>query len=125
MKGPMINQNLVIAILIGVFVGFLVSDGAEALSNPMPELTDSPVVECTTTPTLIAPSTTAVGSICVQNENATEVYLGGKTVTTTTGLVLPAGAAGEPSTLCFDAQRTYCIVSSGTHDVRVGYGLRQ
>lgn len=116
--------NVIITILLVAVVGLVVSD-AEALSNPMPELTDSPVVSCGTSPTLIAPSLTAVGSICVQNEGAVAVYLGGKSVTTSTGLVIPAGSAGDPETLCFDAQRTYCIVAAASQNVRVGYGLRQ
>lgn len=120
------NRAILLSAVVGAVLALSLSRGVSALSMPMPELTDSPVVSCGTSPTVIAPNTAqAVGSICLQNESAVAIYVGGKTVTTSTGLIIPAGAADDPSTLCFDASRTYCIVASGSEDVRVGYGLRQ
>jgi len=100
---------------------------AVAFQSPMPELKSAAVVSCGTSATIINPGAVgeSVQSICVQSAASNAVYIGGKTVTTSTGFILPPASATAPAELCFDAQRAYCIVAAATENVRVTYGLRQ
>jgi hypothetical protein len=120
------NPRIPLAIAAIVLVA-LAAPIAEAFQNPMPELKSGAVVACSTSATLISPAAAgeSVQSICVQSAASNAVYIGGKTVTTSTGFILPAASATAPVELCFDAQRAYCIVAAATENVRVTYGLRQ
>ena len=123
------NARVLLAIA-ALTLAALAAPIATAFQNPMPELKSAAVVACGTTPTLINPGagatfTSPVQSICVQSEATAAVYIGGSDVTAATGFILPPASATDPKTLCFDAQRAYCIVDAATEDVRIVYGLRQ
>lgn len=93
---------------------------ARALGPAMSTLESIAAVSCATTPTKIAlPTTSPARSICVQNQAAVDVYVGGSTVTTSNGFLLPAGSTTAPTSFCFDGQTGWCVVSASTSPVRV------
>ena len=67
----------------------------------------------TTTPMVALAKRT---SLCIQNSSGVPVYIGGSTVTTSTGILLNVA-----DSFCDDVGLTayYCIVASGTATVRV------
>lgn len=106
-----------VAVAVALMVG---AGGAVALSPAMAILQSTAAVSCGTTATQIAlPVATPARSICVQNLAAVDVYVGGPTVTTSTGFLLPAGSTSAPTQFCFDAQTGYCVVASSTSPLRV------
>lgn len=113
-------KNPLVVILAAVAFVLVMSGGAIALSPAMSLLASPPTVSCATTPTKIAlPVETPARSICVQNLDAVDVYVGGNNVTTSTGFLLPAGSTSAPTQFCFDAQTGWCIVASGTSPLRL------
>ena len=126
MKGSHMNPRVTLAVFAVALV-ILAAPIATAFQNAMPELKSAAVVACGTSATIINPGAVGeqVQSICVQSSASNAVYIGGSTVTTSTGFILPAASATAPVELCFDAQRAYCVVAAATENVRVVYGLRQ
>ena len=109
-----------LVVLVAVVLAGLASVGAVALSPAMSILASITPVSCGTTATLVAlPAGTPARSICIQNQDAVDVYVGGPTVTTANGYILPAGSAAAPTSFCFDAQSGYCVVAAATSPVRV------
>ena len=107
-------------ILAAIALVALTSVGAVALSPAMSTLQSITAVSCATSATKIAlPVDTPARSICVQNLEAVDVYVGGSNVTTSTGFLLPAGSTSAPTQFCFDAQTGWCVVASSTSPVRV------
>ena len=106
------------ALALVLFIGG--PPAARALSPAMSILASISPVSCGTTATLVAlPAGTPARSICIQNQEAVDVYVGGPTVTTANGFILPAGSAAAPTEFCFDAQSGYCVVAAATSPVRV------
>lgn len=72
-----------------------------------------------TTPTRLDPSDGVgpVGSFAVTNAGTLTVYLGGATVTTSTGVPLAVGQTFSADMAPNDA--LYAVAASGTHDCRV------
>ena len=107
-------------ILAAVALVALTSVGAVALAPAMSTLQSITAVSCATSATKIAlPVDTPARSICVQNLEAVDVYVGGSNVTTSNGFLLPAGSTSAPTQFCFDAQTGWCVVASSTSPVRV------
>ena len=93
---------------------------ARALSPAMSTLESIAAVSCGTTATKVAlPTASPARSICIQNQAAVDVYVGGSTVTTDNGFILPAGSTALPTEFCFDAQTGWCVVAAATSPVRV------
>jgi len=112
-------MNRLTFVLVVILVG-LAAVGVQALSPAMSTLESISPVSCGTTPTKIAlPTSSPARSICVQNQAAVDVFVGGSTVTTTNGFLLPSASTTAPQTFCFDAQTGWCRVASGTSPVRV------
>ena len=115
-------KNWQLAVLVGALV--LVFGGppaAKALSNPIRDLKNVEVSCTETTPVLIAP-TGGASSMCIQNENAGQVRIGGSGVTASNGLQISAtGHSGK--VFCADMTRAWCISESGTVVVDVVYGV--
>jgi hypothetical protein len=116
------KKHLPIIAVVALVVA-LAAPVAVALSPAMSMLNSIDPVSCGTTPTKIAldPSTPA-RSICVQNDQAVDVFVGGPTVSTANGHRLPSASTSAPSNFCFDAQTGWCIVASSTSPVRVTAG---
>lgn len=116
------KKHLPIVAVIALFVA-LAAPVAVALSPAMSTLNSIDPVSCGTSPTKIALDTaTPARSICVQNDQAVDVFLGGSDVTTTNGLRLPSASTAAPLTFCLDVQTLWCTVASSTSPVRVGAG---
>ena len=112
--------------VVCVFIAAVAAGGAVAFNTPMPALQSSAVVACGTSPTIINPGgTNSTRSICVQNETAVAIYVGGSDVTTSTGQIVPAGSLTDPKTFCFDAHHAWCTVAAATANARVTYGTAQ
>lgn len=93
---------------------------AVALSPAMSMLNSRAVVSCGTTPTKIElDNVQPARSLCVQNDQAVDVFIGGPTVTTSTGWRLPSATTAAPQNFCADVQTMYCIVASSTSPLRV------
>lgn len=106
------------ALALVLFIGG--PPAARALSPAMSILASIAPVDCGTTPTLVAlPAGTPARSICIQNIEAVDVYVGGSDVTTANGFLLPAASGTAPVPFCFDAQSGYCVVAAATSPVRV------
>jgi len=112
--------------LLCLLVAVVAGGSAVAFNTPMPALASGAVVACGTSPTIVNPGgTLAVRSVCIQNENAVAIYVGGPDVTTTTGQIIPAGSLTDPKTFCFDAHHAWCTVAAATANARVTYGIGQ
>jgi len=112
--------------LLCVLVAVVAGGSAVAFNSPMPALQSSAVVACSTTPTIINPGgTNSTRSICVQNETAVAIYVGGSDVTTSTGQIIPAGSLTDPKTFCFDAHHAWCTVAAASQNARVTFGNAQ
>ena len=112
--------------LICILVAVVAGGSAVAFNSPMGALASGPVVACGTSPTIVNPGgASSVRSICIQNENAVAIYVGGSDVTTTTGQIIPAGTLADPKTFCFDAHHAWCTVAAATSNARVTYGIGQ
>lgn len=115
------NRLLALALVVAGVVAIAVPT-AHALSTPMTEPVNI-VVTCGTTATLINPGSAFTSrSMCIQNESATIVRLGGNAVTGSVGLSIGSGAAAG-QVWCGDMRRMYCAVASGTVDVQVLAGI--
>ncbi len=115
------NRLLALALVVAGVVAIAVPT-AHALSTPMTEPVNV-VVTCGTSATLINPgSAFSSRSMCIQNESATVVRLGGSAVTGSVGLSIGSGAAAG-TVWCGDMRRMYCAVASGTVDVQVLAGI--
>ena len=116
------KKHLPVIAVVALFVA-LAAPVAVALSPAMSTLNSIAPVECATTPTKIAlPTTSPARSICVQNDKAVDVYVGGSDVTTANGILLPSASKAAPSTFCADVQTMWCVVGAATSPVRVGAG---
>ena len=113
-------MNKLHLVIVAVALVALASVGAVALSPAMSTLESIAAVSCGTSATKIAlPVATPARRICVQNLEAVDVYVGGASVTTSTGFLLPAGSTTAPTQFCFDAQTGWCVVAAATSPVRV------
>lgn len=117
------KKHLPVIAVIAVFVAVM-APAAVALSPAMSMLNSISPISCATTPTKIQlPSTVQPArSICVQNMEAVDVYVGGPDVTTSNGFKVQAGTASAPTNWCFDAQTGWCVVASSTSPIRVVAG---
>lgn len=114
------NRIVAIALAIAGVIALSIP-AAHALSTPMTEPVNI-VVTCGTTATIINPgSAFSSRSMCIQNDSATAVHLGGSAVTGTTGLTISSG--GKSDTWCGDMRRMYCAVAAGSVDVQVLAGI--
>lgn len=115
-------KRLILVAVVVVLVG-LAAVGASALSPAMATLASISPVSCATTATKIAlPVATPARSLCVQNQAAVDVYVGGSDVTTANGFLLPSASVTAPTSFCFDGQTAWCVVASSTSPVRVVAG---
>lgn len=115
------NRLFSLALVVAGVVAIAIP-AAHALSTPMTEPVNI-VVTCGTTATIINPGGLfSSRSMCIQNESATVVRLGGSAVTGSTGLSIGSGAAAG-TVWCGDMRRMYCAVTAGTVDVQVLAGL--
>lgn len=118
-------KEKILLVILAVAVGFIATMKVQALSPAMSDLKTAPLAVCGTTPTLLVPSslaqTTPPRSIFVQNLTATDIYIGGKDVTTSTGILIPAGSTTKQE-FSGDFYRGYCIVASSTANLRVAFG---
>ena len=118
------SRYLALAVVVIALV--CVAPIAVAFNSPMGALASGAVVACGTSPTIVNPGgASSVRSICIQNENAVAIYVGGSDVTTTTGQIIPAGTLADPKTFCFDAHHAWCTVAAATSNARVTYGIGQ
>jgi len=109
-----------LAIIVAVVLAGLASVGAVALSPAMSTLVSITAVSCATSATVVAlPVSSPARSVCIQNLDAVDVYVGGPTVTTANGFLLPAGSTTAPTQFCFDGQTGWCVVAAATSPVRV------
>ena len=93
---------------------------AVALSPAMSMLNSPAVVSCGTTATKIElANPQPARSLCVQNDQAVDVFIGGPDVTTSTGWRLPSASTSAPQNFCADVQTMWCVVASSTSNVRV------
>ena len=93
---------------------------AVALSPAMSMLNSPAVVSCGTTATKIELNNVQTArSICVQNDQAVDVFIGGSSVTTSTGWRLPSASTSAPQSFCADVQTLWCVVASSTSPLRV------
>ena len=114
------NRIIAIALALAGVIALSIP-AAHALSTPMTEPVNI-VVTCGTTATIINPgSAFSSRSMCIQNDSATAVHLGGSAVTGTTGLTISSG--GKSDTWCGDMRRMYCAVAAGSVDVQVLAGI--
>ncbi len=103
-----------------VLVVAIAAPVAVALSPAMSMLNSPAVVSCGTSPTKIElPVTSPARSLCVQNDQAVDVFIGGSDVTTSTGWRLPSASTSAPQNFCADVQTMWCVVASSTSNVRV------
>lgn len=103
-----------------VLVVAIAAPVAVALSPAMAVLNSPAVVACGTSPTKIELSVaTPARSLCVQNDQAADVFIGGPDVTTSTGWRLPSASTAAPQNFCADVQTMWCVVASSTSNVRV------
>lgn len=114
MRKPLIALAA-IALLVAI-----VAPAAVALSPAMGIMNSTAVVSCATTATQISlPVTNPARSICVQNDQAVDVFIGGSDVTTATGLRLPSASTAAPQNFCADVQTLWCVVAASTSPLRV------
>lgn len=108
---------IIAAVVLAVVIAAPV---AVALSPAMALLNSPAVVSCGTTATKIElPVATPARSLCVQNDQAVDVFIGGPDVTTSTGWRLPSASTAAPQNFCADVQTMWCIVASSTSPLRV------
>lgn len=113
------KKHLPVIAVVALVVA-LAAPVAVALSPAMAILNSTAPVECATTPTKIALDTsTPARSLCVQNLDAVDVYVGGSNVTTANGFLVPAGSTSAPTSFCADVQTMWCVVASSSSPVRV------
>lgn len=117
-------MNRTILAVAAILLVAIAAPVAVALSPAMAVLNSITAVSCATTPTKIALPVTGepARSICVQNMEAVDVYIGGNTVTTANGFKVPSASAAAPQSFCFDAQTAWCTVASSTSPIRVVAG---
>lgn len=107
-------------IAVVVLVVAIAAPVAVALSPAMSMLNSPAVVSCGTTPTKIELNNVqAARSLCVQNDQAVDVFIGGPDVTTSTGWRLPSASTAAPQNFCADVQTMWCVVASSSSNVRV------
>lgn len=117
------QSRFVLAVAAILLVG-IAAPVAVALSPAMAVLNSITAVSCATTPTKIALPVTGepARSICVQNISAVDVYVGGNSVTTANGFLLPSASSTAPVTFCADVQTMWCTVAAATSPLRVVAG---
>lgn len=114
------NRIAAIALVVAGVIALSIPT-AHALSTPMTEPVNI-VVSCGTSATLINPgSAFSSRSMCIQNDSATVVKLGGSAVTGSTGISISSGS--KQDTWCGDMRRMYCAVAAGSVDVQVLAGI--
>ena len=106
-----------------VLVVAIAAPVAVALSPAMSMLNSIDPVECGTTPTKIALDTaTPARSICIQNLESVDVFVGGPDVSTSNGYQVSAASGSTVHSFCADVQTMWCVVASSTSPVRVVAG---
>lgn len=98
-------RRATLTVVLGCAVGLL-------LARPASAVIVGARIAIGTTPTLIAETASGVGPVLIKNAGAASVYLGGPTVTATSGYELVAGDAVS-ITLAAD-EAVYGVVVTGT-----------